>query len=289
MRPVAIVTDSTHYISRELAQRAGIVEVSLYVRSGADVRREQDVEDYDAFYAALAGGGELPSTSQPSIGDFAAAYEPLLERGCDVVSVHLSAGLSGTTEAARQAQALLAERGAAGRIEIVDSQSACGGLGCVVLAAAAVAQAGGGVEEVLARALEARQAMRLWFCLDTLEYLQRGGRIGRAAAWIGGALQIKPILSVESEIMPVERVRTAGRGFERMVEYMHELRDGGSDAWVVQHVQAPERADALVARGREIFGSEPAWVSEIGPVIGTYTGPGLLGVGGVPASLLAAS
>jgi DegV family protein with EDD domain len=127
--------------------------------------------------------------------------------------------------------------------------------------------------------------MRLWFCLDTLEYLQRGGRVGRAAAWIGGALQIKPILSVESEITPVERVRTAGRGFERMVEYLRELREGGADGWVVQHVQAPERAAAIVERGRELFGSEPVWVSEVGPVIGTYTGPGLLGVGGAPRSL----
>jgi DegV family protein with EDD domain len=140
---------------------------------------------------------------------------------------------------------------------------------------------------VLERARTAREAMRLWFCLDTLEYLQRGGRIGRAAAWIGGALQIKPILSVRSEITPVERVRTAGRGFERMVDYMRELRESGSDAWVVQHVRAPERAAALADRGRELFRSEPVWVSEIGPVIGTYTGPGLLGVGGLPASLLA--
>jgi DegV family protein with EDD domain len=129
--------------------------------------------------------------------------------------------------------------------------------------------------------------MRLWFCVDTLEYLQRGGRIGRAQAWLGGALQIKPILSIESEITPVERVRTAGRAFERMVEYMRTLRDDGADAWVVQHIQAPERADALVARGRELFGSDPIWVSEVGPVIGTYTGPGLVGVGGLPSRLLA--
>jgi len=129
--------------------------------------------------------------------------------------------------------------------------------------------------------------MRLWFCVDTLEYLQRGGRIGRAQAWLGGALQIKPILSIESEITPVERVRTAGRAFERMVDYLRTLRDDGADAWVVQHIQAPERADALVARGRELFGSDPIWVSEVGPVIGTYTGPGLVGVGGLPSHLLA--
>ncbi len=261
--------------------------MSLYVHSGGRAERELACTDYDAFYGALAHGGSLPSTSQPSIGDFVAAYEPLLEHGSDVVSIHLSGGLSGTPEAARQAKAMLEEQGAPGRIEVLDSQSACGGSAAWCWrrlrrrAAAATRQA------VLERAERRAQAMRLWFCLDTLEYLQRGGRIGRAAAWIGGALQIKPILSVESEITPVERVRTAGRGFERMVEYMRELRESGSDAWVVQHVQAPERAAALADRGRELFGSEPVWVSEIGPVIGTYTGPGLLGVGGLPASLLA--
>jgi DegV family protein with EDD domain len=128
--------------------------------------------------------------------------------------------------------------------------------------------------------------VRIWFCIDTLVYLARGGRIGRAQAWVGGALQVKPILSVEEEITPIERVRTAGRAFERMVGYLRSLRDEGSDGWVIQHIQAPDRAAALVGRGRELFGCEPQWVSEVGPVIGTYTGPGLLGVGGVPARLL---
>ena len=287
MRPVAIVSDSTHYLPPDLVRAAGVSEVSLYVRSGERQQRECDITDYAAFYGALAGPGELPSTSQPSIGDFAAVYEPLLESGHDIVSIHLSAGVSGTHGAALQAKSMLEERHPLGRIEVVDSQSAGGGLGCVVLAAAAIANAGLGSDEVLIRAEAAADAMRLWFCVDTLEYLQRGGRIGRAQAWLGGALQIKPILSIESEITPVERVRTAGRAFERMVDYLRTLRDDGADAWVVQHIQAPERADALVARGRELFGSDPIWVSEVGPVIGTYTGPGLVGVGGLPSHLLA--
>ncbi|HEV2062334.1 MAG TPA: DegV family protein, partial [Solirubrobacteraceae bacterium] len=118
------------------------------------------------------------------------------------------------------------------------------------------------------------------------EYLRRGGRIGAAQAWIGGALKIKPILSIESEITPVERVRTSGKAFERMVDYMRSLHDRGADAWMVQHIQAPDEAERLVERGREIFGSEPLCVSEIGPVIGAHVGPGLLGVGGLPSSLL---
>jgi len=169
---------------------------------------------------------------------------------------------------------------------VLDSETACGGLGCVVLAAAAAARSGAGIADVLARAREARAVLAIWFCIDTLEYLQRGGRIGRAQAWVGSALKIRPILSLEAEITPVERVRTSARALERMIDYLRMRRDDGADGWVVQHIQAPDRAAALVEAGRELFGCEPQWVSEVGPVIGTYTGPGLIGVGGVPAALL---
>jgi DegV family protein with EDD domain len=287
MRPVAIVTDSTHYVTRELIAQSAIHEVSLYVTTGARQQRDLDITDYTAFYAALRAAPELPTTSQPSIGDFAAVYEALLAGGSDIVSIHLSGGISGTVHAAAQAKSMLEERSMPGRIEVLDSQTACGGLGCVVLAAAAAARSGADVDGVLARAHEARAALKIWFCIDTLEYLQRGGRVGRAQAWLGGALQIKPILSLESEITPVERVRTSGRALERMFEYMRERQRDGADGWVVQHIQAPERAATLVARGRELFGCDPLWVSEVGPVIGTYTGPGLIGVGGIPARLVA--
>jgi DegV family protein with EDD domain len=288
MRPVAIVTDSTHYTTRELIDAAGVHQVSLYVRDGAEPRRETEITDYDDFYARLRHATELPSTSQPSIGDFVAAYEPLLAAGSDIVSIHLAGGISGTVGAAAQAAALLGERrDDDARIEVIDAETACGGLGCVVLAAAAAARGGAGVDAVVARAREARAALAIWFCIDTLEYLQRGGRIGRAQAWLGGALRIKPILSLEAEITPVERVRTSGRAFERMVDYMRMRRDDGADGWVVQHIQSPERAAALVEKGRALFGCEPAWVSEVGPVIGTYTGPGLIGVGGIPARFFA--
>ena len=156
-----------------------------------------------------------------------------------------------------------------------------------LLAGAAAARAGADREAVERRVREARAALKIWFCLDTLEYLRRGGRIGKAQAWLGGTLKIKPILSLEYEIVPVERVRTAGRAFERMVAYAQELHASGSDGWVVQHIQAPEQAEHLIARCREVFDSEPVFASEVGPVIGTYTGPGLLGVGAVPRSLLA--
>ena len=127
----------------------------------------------------------------------------------------------------------------------------------------------------------------MWFAIDTLEFLKRGGRIGAASAWIGSTLKIKPILTVESEMTPIERVRTGKRAFERMVEYARERQESGADGWVVQHIQAHEEAARLMDRCREIFGSEPAFTSEIGPVIGAHVGPGLLGVGGIPARYFA--
>jgi DegV family protein with EDD domain len=286
MSPVAIATDSTHYLPRPLADREGIRQVSLYVGWKDDRQRELGMDGFDAFYQRLRTDPELPTTSQPSIGDFLEVWEPLLDDGQDIVAIHLAGGISGTCEAARQAQSLLAERGLGERVEVIDSESGCGGTGLLVLAACAAARAGADKDQVVQRVRDTRQALRIWFCVDTLEYLRRGGRIGKAQAWLGGTLRIKPILSLEYEILPVERVRTAGRAFERMVAYAEELQQSGADGWVVQHIQAPEQAQRLIERAREVFGTDPVFTSEVGPVIGTYTGPGLIGVGGVPRSLL---
>jgi DegV family protein with EDD domain len=288
MAAVTIVTDSTHYMPRELLEANDVHQVSLYFNWGEGPVRESDMSNFDDFYARLRRGPDMPTTSQPSIGDFLAVYEPLIAEGRDIVSIHLSGGISGTFGAASQAAQLIEERGTVDRIAVLDGETACGGLGALVLAAAASARAGAGRDEVLQRAREARSLLEIWFCVDTLEFLQRGGRIGRAQAWLGGALKVKPILSLGAEITPVERVRTAARAFERMVEYMGSRKRDGADAWIVQHIQAPDQAERLLERGREMFGSEPLFVSEVGPVIGAYTGPGLIGVGGIPRRLLAA-
>lgn len=285
MTPVAVVTDTTSYLPRELADAQGIHQVSLYVGWDGQQQREIEFESFSGFYQQLRTDPELPTTSQPSIGDFLTVWEPLIDAGYDVVSIHLAGGISGTCESARQAHGLLSERGLGERVEVIDGETACGGLGMLVLAAAAAARGGAEQDAVAARVREARKALRIWFCVDTLEYLRRGGRVGKAQAWLGGTLKIKPILSLEYEIVPVERVRTAKRAFERMVGYAQELHDSGADRWVVQHIQAAEQAELLIDRCREIFGSEPLFSSEVGPVIGTYTGPGLLGVGALPSAL----
>ena len=228
---VAVVTDSTHYLPDHVAGGSGLHAVSLYVKFGDMLERESEMPDLQDFYERLRSASDLPTTSQPSIGDFIACYEPLLQAGHDIVSIHLSAGISGTFDAARQAQGELAERGYDGRVKVLDSRTVCGGLGLVLLAAAARARSGAGLAEVAEHATRARAGLRIWFCLDTLEYLRRGGRIGGAQAWLGGALKVKPILSLESQITPVERVRTSGRAFERLVQYMRDLHDDGADAW----------------------------------------------------------
>jgi DegV family protein with EDD domain len=283
---VAVVTDTTHYLPQALVAEHGIHEVSLYVNDGERHEREADITDLGAFYDGLRTAASLPTTSQPSIGDFLAVYEPLTRDGRDIVSVHISGGISGTVEAARQAAAELAQRTPNARVEVIDSRMGCGALGLVAMAAATVANAGADTDAVVARATEAAQATRLWFAVDTLEYLHRGGRIGAAQAWLGGALKIKPILTLDGEITPIERVRTSRRSFERMVDYLRSRHDDGADGWVVQHIQAPEVAERLIASGREMFDSEPVFVSEIGPVIGAHVGPGLVGVGGLPRALL---
>jgi DegV family protein with EDD domain len=285
---VAVCSDTTNYLPRELVKRNSIHEVSLYVSLNGSQQREADIlEDTDAFYNALRATQEAATTSQPAVGDFLEVWRPLLDAGDDIVSIHISSGISGTYDSANQARELLVREDVdEARISVIDSRRACGGLGIMMLAAAAVATAGGDVRAVTEQVTRARDGLEMWFAVDTLEYLRRGGRIGGAQAWLGGALKIKPILTLDGEITPIERVRTAQRAFTRMTDFIHELHDGGRDGWVVQHIQAPAEAERLVDFGRDVFGTEPVFVSEVGPVIGAHVGPGLLGVGGVPSELL---
>jgi DegV family protein with EDD domain len=282
-----VVCDTTAYLPDALVAERGIERISLYV--SIDDRQEAEIEitDFADFYERLRASEGGATTSQPSIGDFVTTYEPHLEAGREIVSIHISAGISGTFEAANQARDRLTEEGKGGeRIRVFDSRSAAGGMGLCVVAASAAAAAGGDGDAVIARAEQAREELKMWFAIDTLEYLRRGGRIGGARAWIGSALKIKPILTLEEEITPIERVRTRARSIERLRDYARQHHEDGYDAWVVQHIQDFETADALIEDGREIFGCEPAFVSEIGAVLGAHVGPGLLGIGSVSKSVL---
>lgn len=282
---VAVVTDSTTYLPPQLIERWGIELVSLYVGWAGDHRPEQEY-DLDEFYARLRDSDDLPSTSQPSVGDFLACYEPLAEAGRDIVSIHIAAGLSGTCESAREAARVIADKGHRGQVEVVDGRTGAGGLGCLVLEAAKAAAQGESLGAVVETAQRTRAGLDMWFCLDTLEYLRKGGRIGAAQALVGSALKIKPILTFGTEIAPVGRVRTKKRAMERMVAYLHELEQRGADDWFVQHAQSAGDAASLVADGTAILGKDPLFCTQVGPVLGAHLGSGMLvgGIGCAPAS-----
>jgi DegV family protein with EDD domain len=284
----AVVCDTTCYLPTDLVNERGIREISLYVAADGELEKESEISDFDDFYERLRASETGATTSQPSIGDFLEVYEPLLDEGREIVSVHISAGISGTFEAAGQARERLIEEGKGGeRLHLLDSRSAAGGMGLCALGAASAAAAGADAAGAIARAEETRNDLKMWFAIDTLEYLRRGGRIGGARAWIGGALKIKPILTLEEEITPVERVRTRARSLERLRGYARQRHESGRDGWVVQYIQDKETADALIEDCYEIFGCDPVFISEVGPVLGAHVGPGLLGVGSVRTDLVA--
>jgi DegV family protein with EDD domain len=280
---VAVVSDSNAYLPKRLAEANGLVMLQQYVRF-ADGRVVHDDEiDLDPFFEEMRAA-ELPTTTNPTADDFAAVYEDLLRSAEAIVSVHSSRQLSRTVEAATEAAERLGEQD---RIHVIDSQSICGGLALIALAAARRAAAGESAERVVATAEEARSELKMWFAIDTLEFLRRSGRIGAAGAWIGSTLRVKPILSIEDgQMVPVERVRTSERAFERLVDYARQRHASGADGWSVQHVRSPEAAELLVERAREVFETDPVFVSEIGPVVGAHTGPGLIGLGALPVRLL---
>ncbi|MDA0180824.1 DegV family protein [Solirubrobacter phytolaccae] len=287
MSRIAVVTDTTQYLPTEVIERHGIHRVSLYVNWDGKTDREIDLPDYDGYYDYLKGAGELPTTSQPSLGDFLEVYEPLVEQGDKVLSIHLSGGISGTVRTAEQARELLIERGMpAEQMVVVDSRTGSAGHGFMSVAAANAIERGADLAGAVEAARKLREDLQILVMVDTLEYLRRGGRIGAAAAWIGATLKVKPILTIEGEMKPVERVRTAGRAFERLVAHLEQRREDGCDAFAIQHIQASEQAQRLAERGREIYGRDPELISEIGPVIGTHTGPGILGVAGLRTELL---
>jgi DegV family protein with EDD domain len=287
---VQVVGDSTSYLTPAQIAEYGIHEVSLAVVWNDRSVPELEITDLDGFYDELRGMKDLPGTSQPSVGQFLEVFKPIIDAGDDVVSLHFSSGISGTYESAVQAKQQLEREGVDPlRVTVIDTGSACGGYGVVLMAAAAEAKRGGGHGDVVQAARSMMKGLSFWFAIDTLEYLRRGGRIGAVASVVGGAIKIKPILTVTSEgIIPVERVRTEARVLARIADLGTEHMPGdGEGGYIVQHVQAPDRAQKVIDDLASRTGQEPAFTpGEIGPVIGAHVGPGLIGVGVFPAGLI---
>ncbi|MFC7450758.1 DegV family protein [Rhodococcus daqingensis] len=270
--PVVVVTDSSACIAPEVAQRYGIRVVPLHVLvDGRDVR-----EGVDEMPHPIPQGATV-STSGASPGELTEAYARALAEsaGDGVLAVHISRQLSGTWEAGRQAA-----EGFGDRVRIVDSQSTAMGLGYPALAAARVAKAGGDLRAVYQRAVDVANRGRLLIMVDRLDHLRRGGRIGTAAALLGTALAMKPVLHVvDGKLVLREKTRTATKALAKIVESAAEYAGDGPAALAVHHLQAPDRAEEIAEALRERIPSiSEMVVSEIGSVIGAHVGPGAIGV-----------
>ena len=274
-RKVAIVTDSTADLPPELVEELGVTIVPLQVIFGDEAYREGVEITTEEFYERLVKSRQLPTTSAPSVGDFQEVYERLLEEVDSIVSIHIGAKLSGTVQAAHTARQSLAKPE---RIEIVDSQAVSVAIGFVIMEAVEAARAGAKLAEVKAAAESAVQRTHVRFMLDTLEYVRRGGRIGRARAYMGTLLRVKPILSFrEGEVYPEERVRTRARGLERIIQWA--VRHQKVKRAVVAHATTLDEAESIRERLAMAFPSVKVYLIRFGPVLGTHGGPGTIGVG----------
>ena len=274
--PVAVVTDSTAYLPPGVGAKYGVGEVPLHVVLGSRTGAET-IEISPADVAqALSERRVSVSTSRPTPAEFVDAYRAV-GSSC-VVSVHLSASLSGTFEAAQLAAAQVADDGI--EVRVVDSERLAMGLGFAVIAASQTARDGGSVDDVEARAREVALGTDMLFYVDTLEHLRRGGRIGAAAALVGTALAVKPLLHVvDGQIAPLEKVRTASRALARLEELTVERAGAGQVDLAVHHLAAEDKATALAERLRaRLPGLGDLHLSEVGAVVGAHVGPGLLGV-----------
>ncbi|MGW0463727.1 DegV family protein [Streptomyces sp. NPDC003027] len=274
-RHVAIVTDSTAYLPPQTMERHGITAVPLTVVIG-DRALEEGTEISARSLAQALQKRRPVTTSRPSPEVFAATYRAAAEAGArSIVSLHLSAEVSGTYDAA-----VLAAKDAPVPVRVVDTRMMGMALGFCALAAAEVAEAGGSLDEAVAAAEKRAAGTSAFFYVDTLEYLRRGGRIGAAQALLGSALAVKPLLELEGGRIELrEKVRTASRAIARLEEIAVERAGSGPVDVAVHHLSAPERAAVLAERLRErLTGVEALQVSEVGAVIGAHTGPGLLAV-----------
>ena len=272
---IKVVTDSTSDLPADVAESLGIEVVPLNVHFGSDVYKDRVNLMPDTFYDKLINGDVLPTTSQPSVGEFIDVYERLGSDADGIVSVHVSEKLSGTMNSARLASQ---QANADCPIEVVDTFQVSMGVGICAMEAAEVANSGGDMNQVILAARNAVTRSQCFFMLETLEFLQKGGRIGKAQALIGNLLKIRPMLILqEGEVHPLGRERTRRKGIAKLVDTVEELAPISGLA--VMYSTGPDEAQILVQNVSKfmIEGREPMML-QIGPVIGTYAGPDTLGI-----------
>ena len=274
---VRIVTDSSADLPADLVQQHHITVLPCYVvlddqtlKDGVDIQP-------DDFYRRLQAGGRTPTTAQPTVADFQAVYQDLVSQGDQVVSIHVSGKLSGTLNSAEQAKNSLEGGSDGAPVEIIDSKLASMPLGFVVLEAADLATEGGDYHEVAEKVRQGLDLHHGLFALDTLEFLQKGGRIGKAQAFLGSVLNVKPILRLhDGEAHPVERPRNRDRAMRRLVELVKEL--GPVRRLAVMHSTDAERMAVLKQELTGLLPSDQIIEARFGSTLGTYLGPDALGV-----------
>jgi len=271
-----IVTDSSAGLPRDLLEAYNIEVVPLKVHFGETTYREGEDLDNEQFYQLLSQAEQLPTTSQPSAGEFYEVYSRLTANGDSVISIHISSKMSGTCQSAMAAKAMLPQAD----ITVIDTLSASMGHGMIVLAAAEAAREGKSRDEVVALAERLIKGIQIVFIVDTLEYLQKGGRIGGAAAFIGTLLNVKPLLEIrDGRVEALEKVRSRKKAVQRSLEILAERFDGQSPLrMAILHARCPEEAEMLAQRVRELFACSRLYLAELSPVIGTHAGPGTLGL-----------
>jgi len=277
---VAIVTDSTSDLPPALAAARSVTVIPLTLNlNGQSLLDGVDITAAD-FYKRLPHATAHPTTSQRSPGEFAETYSALLKDHDAIVSVHISEKLSGTLASARQA----ADMTDAKRVHVVDSEVVSMSLGLVALVAAAMAAQGKDASEIEAKIVSMRPNLHTYFSVATLEFLRRGGRIGRASALLGSVLQVKPVLCIRDGLVtPLERVRTFDRALNRIVELARAVDRGQGVCLVVGHADAEADAERV---GRQLEPiAETLMIQPLGPVVGAHGGPGVVGVGCYPADL----
>jgi len=275
-----VITDSTSYLPAGWANANEVYVVPVQVIVDAHARDETDAEQAASVISALRSGAQV-TTSRPAPARFSIGIEYLRERGCDqVVIITLSSALSGTYEAACAAAAQSSIPA-----EVVDSRSIGMGLGFAVMAAAMAAASGANAHDAAARAMEQAQNTQIYFYVDTLEYLRRGGRIGNTNARLGTALQVKPILQIaDGRVEPVDRVRTESKAIARLIELGLAAQAGRSCLVSISDLDAPGRVEAVIDQWRVAAPDSPIIRSTIGGVVGAHTGPGVIAIAITPAA-----
>ncbi|MFZ5880777.1 MAG: DegV family protein [Chloroflexota bacterium] len=278
MSKIAFVTDSTAYIPSDLCRQHNIT-VTPQILIWGEQTYQDGVDILPAeYYTRLKDSKVMPTTSQVPIPVMQSAFQGLVDQGYEVIGIFISSKLSGTMQSAIQAREALGS--AAEKVTVLDSQTTAMALGFQVLAAARAAQDGASVQDCLALAEKTRAHTGVYFAVDTLEFLHRGGRIGGAQRLIGTALNMKPVLAVMGgRVEPVERIRTKGKALERVIELVSEQVKGKSNIRLATlHANAAAEAQAVLDKASQQVGAVESLLTDVSPVVGTHTGPGTVGL-----------